>query len=509
MSSPRYDVVIVGSGMIGATFARMISEQAPWATILMIEAGPQLSERLGRHVRTLPTAEAQSLVKQRSQGPFADLTADEMAAPDTPYDGTRSMARPGTFPLRAGKGAPLDGGMPAAAMSSCVGGMGVHWTGAVPRPGSTETIPFIDPDELAASFRTAERIVGARTDNFHHSALSRSIETSLRTVFEPVLSSSDPVRLMPLAADRHEDGSLAWLGTDQIFGALADPEARPDSFTLRSGTLCRRILADDGRATGVVVETLSTGVVETIAADHIVVACDSLRTPQLLWASDIRPDALGRYLNDHISLIATARLGDDDADVSSTPRRNAGLDELRASYWIPFEAPAHPFHGQISYFSGLADAEGTASSGSVRLSWYSPKEIRAEDRLIFSDSEMDAWNMPRIDVAYTLTKLDIASIETAKEWQRKAAAGLGPFVAGQEPRVLPSGSSLHYQGTFRMGEDPADSVCDSVSKVWGMSNLYLGGNGIIPTATACNPTLTSMALAVRSAEAIVADLIQS
>ena len=29
------------------------------------------------------------------------------------------------------------------------------------------------------------------------------------------------------------------------------------------------------------------------------VAADALRTPQLLWASGIRPDALGRYLTEH------------------------------------------------------------------------------------------------------------------------------------------------------------------------------------------------------------------
>ena len=62
-------------------------------------------------------------------------------------------------------------------------------------------------------------------------------------------------------------------------------------------------------------------------------------------------------------------------------------------------------------------------------------------------------------------------------------------------------------GTVRMGAaDDGTSVCDSYSRVWGVPGLVLAGNGLIPTANSMNPTLTSVALAVRGAEALAADL---
>jgi choline dehydrogenase-like flavoprotein len=54
--------------------------------------------------------------------------------------------------------------------------------------------------------------------------------------------------------------------------------------------------------------------------------------------------------------------------------------------------------------------------------------------------------------------------------------------------------------------DDGRSVCDPDSAVWGVPGLFVAGNGVIPTSTACNPTLTAVGLAVRGARRIAREL---
>ena len=131
------------------------------------------------------------------------------------------------------------------------------------------------------------------------------------------------------------------------------------------------------------------------------------------------------------------------------------------------------------------------------------KQPRFEDGVTFDDAELDYRGFPNMTIRYELTDAEQAEIADGTAHLRRAGQALGTFIA--EPRLLPNGSSLHYQGTMRMGEtDDGTSVADPYSRVWGFDNLVVGGNGLIPTATSMNPTLMSVALAVRGARQLAA-----
>jgi glucose dehydrogenase len=61
----------------------------------------------------------------------------------------------------------------------------------------------------------------------------------------------------------------------------------------------------------------------------------------------------------------------------------------------------------------------------------------------------------------------------------------------------------HIMGTYRMGNDRANSVVDKFQCSHDHKNLYLVGSGTFPTGATANPTLTIAALSLRTADHII------
>jgi pyranose oxidase len=486
----EYDVVVVGSGPVGTAVARELADLRPTLRLLVLEAGPMIGEPPGGHVKNIVDAGARNAA-------LATLTRGADPVPG----GT--AARPGTALI----GSPA---MPNAAISTNVGGMGAHWTAACPRPGDDEVPDFINQEVFADALTRAEELLAVTTHAFDGAPLMIPVQRVLGELFDR--PSRRPVGPMPVAVARADDGSLHWTGPAVIAGDLWQ---RPN-VTLRSSTLARRVLLDGDRATGVEVVDVASGERERLGAGAVVVAGDAFRTPQLLWASGIRPDALGRYLNDQPQVMAASLLAErhvpaDAAILDSVPTSvteapgGGAIIPLSGVSWVPYAAD-RPFHGQVMQLDASPvplEPDVTVRPGQVvGLGWFCRKQLSADDRVWFDDGAADEHGMPAIRIDYTLTADDEAAIAAAVEEVRGAAEALGRPLG--EPFVMPAGSSLHYQGTTRMGPaDDGTSVCDSTGRVWGTANVYVGGNNVIPTATACNPTPTAVAMGVISARTLV------
>ncbi|QGN57725.1 GMC oxidoreductase [Nostocoides sp. HKS02] len=499
MSSDRLKVIVIGSGPTGAVYARRLLERSDSVSVLMVEAGPALSDPLGMNVRNIADKEEQTAAKLASQGPAAGR-AGMAGIPTGGMEGTVT-ARQGTHLV--GRAAEGSTGMPAAAAATCVGGQGAHWTCATPRPIGTERIDFLEA-ELDDLLDEAERLLHTTHEAFSGAPQAAAL---LGLVADEFAADGLLVQPLPVAGDPRADGSMRWSGTDVVLGELATPGAKSDRFELRTGTLAVRLIVEDDTVVGAILRDVATGAETQERADAVVVAADALRTPQLLWASGIRPEALGRYLTEHPLIFGVVAVK--EGLLPPVGAAAAPVDPVRVVVGIRFDQELHPFHAQLIYSPVCPiplppDSPFIGNPGGyVGMGWGVRKWPRAEDRLLFVDDEPDENQLPGIRIAYEVTQREEAELDHARDFLDRAAAALGTFIDGM-PVVMPPGSSLHYMGTVRMGaHDDGTSVCDPDSRVWGVNGLVLAGNGLIPTANSCNPTLTSVALAVRGADALI------
>lgn len=515
-------VAIVGSGPIGSAYARVILETHPTAHVVMFEAGPQITERPGASVRNIADPEEKARAREMAQGPQAGAFRESLGIPAGVVVEGMFTARQGTHLLDfGGEGSAHAPTFPAAAAATNVGGQGSHWTCAIPRPAFSEKLPFIDDEEWEELVTTAEGLLHHQGAAFADSPIGGAIRTLLEGEFAAELPEGYGVSTLPIAGDPQPDGSMVWAGADMVLGPLIeDGTDEGTRFELRDLSLVRRVEHEDGRVTGLTVEDLRTKQISFFTADLVVVAADAFRSPQLLWASGIRPGALGRYLTEHHVVISTVSLDggrmaefvtDDELQGEVARRAKNPADPVAAVNRIPFSEPDHPFSLQVMYAENppfpLDPAHPHAGNrwGYVNMGYGVRKHPRVEDGVRFDDGELDYRGLPNMTIEYALTDVEHAEIADATAHLRRAGEALGTFIA--EPRLLPNGSSLHYMGTMRAGaEDDGTSVADPFSRVWGFENLVVGGNALIPTANTMNPTLTSVALAVRGAREAAARL---
>ncbi|MFE1665135.1 GMC oxidoreductase [Microbacterium sp. P02] len=508
-------IAVVGSGPIGATYARTLLEELPDARVIMFEAGPQITERPGQSVRNIEDPDEKARAREMSQGPQSGDLRESLGIPSATVVEGMFTARQGTHLFDfGGEGSAHAPTFAAAAGATNVGGQGSHWTAATPSPSFSERLPFIGDAEWDELLATAKGLLHVQDAAFADSAVGGAIRSLLAEKFAGQLPDGYGVSTLPVSGEPQPDGSMRWGGTDFVLGPLIDDgDPLAERFELRDLSLVRRVERDGDRVTGVTVEDLRTRRTSFVAADLVVVAADAFRSPQLLWASGIRPAALGRYLTEHPVVITTVALEADkmsrfateeQLDAELAQRAKHAADPVAAVNRIPFSEPGHPFSLQVMYsestpFPLPEDSPFLGNRwGFVNMGNGLRKRPRVEDGLTFTDDELDYRGFPNFTVDYELTDAELAEIEAATADLRQVGEALGVFVA--EPRLMPNGSSLHYMGTTRIGEtDDGTSVADPWSRVWGVDGLLIGGNGTIPTANTMNPTLTSVAIAVRGA----------
>ncbi|MDI4232498.1 pyranose oxidase [Bradyrhizobium sp. Arg237L] len=529
--SPRqirdFDVLVVGSGPVGCAFARTLVDQG--MSVLMVDSGASQSQRFGSHLKN-------AFLFQRDINPFVNVIRGHLHALSVPPNENPALTLdPGafTYDLNLYKGFigsnqnPRQDprkNLPGAAATYAVGGMATHWTCATPRQHpDIEQSPLLSRSEWEDLYGRGEKLLNTHHDIFEDSIRNTIVRDVLRRTFPQLKAPFDPQNL-PLAAQRNADNDelVTWSGADTVLGDLAVPGSS-DRFKLLSEHRCTKLVLNedgDGIAYADVMDLINWQPYH-VHAKTFVVCAGTVLTAQILYNSGIRPRALGTYLTEQpmafcqivLSQSIIDGLPDDPrfADKIRIYRKEHPNDPIPIpmndpdpQLTIPVSAD-RPWHTQIHRdafaYGGLPP--NIDNRLIVDLRWFGIVEQREENKVTFANDVRDTFGMPQPTFDYSLSKKDREAQHAMMEEMLKAATALGGFLPGSEPQFMAPGLTLHIHGTTRIGNcDDGTSVADTYSRVWKFNNLYLGGNGMIPTAIACNPTLTSVALALRACDQI-------
>jgi pyranose oxidase len=523
------DVLIVGSGPIGSTYARKLVEAG--RSVYMVDAGARYSTRPGEHLKN-------SFLYQRNIDLFASVIRGHLAPLSIPTNNMPALTLdPGAFQFDQEdyKGFVHNNQNPdqdpqknliGAGVTYAVGGMATHWTCSTPRHHPTvERSTVYSDEEWCRLYDAGEKLLNTHKHEFDNSIRHLVVRDALQAEFTEL---KDPyaVQNLPLAVERRKDNPefVRWSGSDTVLGPLAEGHQEEEPFILKDQHRCLKLVQtkDGSGIDHAVVQNLKEWETYNVRATTYIVCCNAYLTPQLLYNSDIRPDALGRYLTEQPmsfcqivlkqSLIDAIKDDPRFAERSATHRKESPFDpvpfspgEPEPQVWIPV-SENRPWHCQIHRDAfHYGDVQPNVDSRLiVDLRWFGIVQPRYESKLAFSDKHLDSFGMPQPTFEWILDDEDRREQHLMMADMLRAAAALGGFLPGSEPTFVAPGLPIHTTGTVRMGTNPEESVVNEHSQVWGFDNLYLGGNGLIPRGSASNPTLTSVAMALRASEHIIA-----
>ncbi len=130
------------------------------------------------------------------------------------------------------------------------------------------------------------------------------------------------------------------------------------------------------------------------------------------------------------------------------------------------------------------------------------------DSRILLVGERDELGMQRVALDWRLSEIDKRNVRRTLEvfGAEIARTGVGRLRItydqdeGESGWPDDMGGGEHLMGTTRMSDDPKQGVVDRNCRVHGMSNLFVSGSSVFPTAGGATPTLMLVALALRLAD---------
>jgi choline dehydrogenase-like flavoprotein len=132
---------------------------------------------------------------------------------------------------------------------------------------------------------------------------------------------------------------------------------------------------------------------------------------------------------------------------------------------------------------------------------------RKENFVRINPDVKDEWGIPVLHINQKYTDNEYAMAKDSMEMAEQMCRGAGFEILAKHSQMVPPGESIHELGTCRMGSNPKISVLNAFNQSHDVKNLFVPDGSSFVSGGAQNPTLTILALTIRSSE-YLADLMK-
>jgi choline dehydrogenase-like flavoprotein len=320
---------------------------------------------------------------------------------------------------------------------------------------------------------------------------------------------------------------------NSAFTTVADALAS-GHCTLIPNAMAYQVLMDPDRnlARGVLYIDRNTHEAKQVEARAVVLSAQALESVRILLNSTSRQypkglanssGALGHYLMDHVTGGGASGEFPELATPPSLngPHRPSGLYVARFRN-VPGARSrkflrGYGFQGEgSSQFNFRAPGFGGAYKKSVRdpittvgLGGFGESLGRWENYVELDPSVRDAFGIPvlRMHMSYAENERAMVQDMADSAAEMLEAAGAKNIRPNAKPSV--PGWGIHEVGIARMGNDPKQTVLNAFQQTHDVKNLFVMDGAGFPSTGCQNPTLTIMALTVRSCDYLMQELKKS
>jgi choline dehydrogenase-like flavoprotein len=275
------------------------------------------------------------------------------------------------------------------------------------------------------------------------------------------------------------------------------PRLVAQGMTLRTNTVCVRLVRQGHRISGVECVDRIDGERRVFEADTVILAAGALATPHLILASNlarVNPagHCVGRYLTRHRNAVVLGLFPRQPNPRREFDKQVVFLDHYAEAGSIQQLTPAL---GLVkSYLPvGLRHAGARFVAHASGLLVIAEDQPRHENGVGIDWSRRDQFGLQRLSVQHSYSDVDEAAarvlIAAARRVLREAGARLFMSHAIE--------TFSHALGTVRMGVDEQTSPLDGEGRYRGMENLYVTDGSALPRSAGLNPSLTIAANALR------------